>query len=145
MFSIELVGAVCCFLWIHAHYKTNFVAHARFYVKEHLWRKWRKCFGPSLISLTTLKTRWRFCTQSHDITRTFSSFLRFPKLFILLADRFLDLLASTRSTFYVPTLDIDLAWHTHQLMGQKYNNQCRTFVKRFIDQSVLIPFSFRKV
>lgn len=51
---------------------------------------------------------------------------------------FLDLLASSRSTFFVPTLDIDLAWHTHQLMAQKYNDQCRTYVRRFIDQSV--PF-----
>lgn len=46
---------------------------------------------------------------------------------------FLDLLASSRSTFFVPTLDIDLAWHTHQLMAQKYNDQCRTYVRRFID------------
>ncbi|KAG9012482.1 hypothetical protein FRB94_005799 [Tulasnella sp. JGI-2019a] len=33
---------------------------------------------------------------------------------------FLDLMASTPSKFTVPTLDIDLAWHTHQLLCASY-------------------------
>ncbi|KAG6827801.1 hypothetical protein H0H93_015289 [Arthromyces matolae] len=47
---------------------------------------------------------------------------------------FLDILAVNPRSFNVPTLDIDLAWHTHQLMGSKYNSDCREIVGRYIDQ-----------
>ncbi|KAG8913387.1 hypothetical protein FRC01_004573 [Tulasnella sp. 417] len=33
---------------------------------------------------------------------------------------FLDLMTSTQGSFVVPTLDIDLAWHTHQLLCDSY-------------------------
>ncbi|KAF8159172.1 hypothetical protein B0H34DRAFT_392677 [Crassisporium funariophilum] len=46
---------------------------------------------------------------------------------------FLDLLASSSSSFYVPTLDIDLVWHTHQLMSDQYKEDCFRYVGRFID------------
>lgn len=46
---------------------------------------------------------------------------------------FLDLLSSS-STLFVPTLDIDLAWHTHQLLGSLYHNDCLSHIGRFIDQ-----------
>ena len=49
---------------------------------------------------------------------------------------FLDLLASTPASFFVPTLDIDLVWHTHQLMASKYKANCTTHVGRFIDQCI---------
>ncbi|KAG5642977.1 hypothetical protein DXG03_001825 [Asterophora parasitica] len=46
---------------------------------------------------------------------------------------FLDLMAASPVTFYVPTLDIDLAWHTHQLLGNTYNVDCGKYIGRFID------------
>ncbi|KAI0792010.1 hypothetical protein C8Q75DRAFT_805056 [Abortiporus biennis] len=46
---------------------------------------------------------------------------------------FLDLMTSTPTGFFVPTLDIDLAWHTHQMMGSKYSADCARTVKRYID------------
>ena len=49
---------------------------------------------------------------------------------------FLDLIASS-STLCVPTLDIDLVWHTHQLLADKYGDDCIRFVKRFINQCVI--------
>lgn len=52
--------------------------------------------------------------------------------------RFLDLVASSPKSFFVPTIDIDLAWHTHQLMASKYNKDCRNYVGRFVDQSVFL-------
>jgi Glycine-rich domain-containing protein-like len=52
---------------------------------------------------------------------------------------FLDLLSTSPASFFVPTLDIDLVWHTHQLMAQKYDADCRAFVGRFIDQYVSFP------
>jgi hypothetical protein len=47
---------------------------------------------------------------------------------------FLDLMAASAGSFLVPTLDIDLAWHTHQLMAHMYHDDCKTFVGRYIDQ-----------
>ena len=40
---------------------------------------------------------------------------------------------STAASF-VPTLDIDLAWHTHQLAAGRYGADCMEYVGRFIDQ-----------
>jgi Glycine-rich domain-containing protein-like len=53
---------------------------------------------------------------------------------------FLDLMASSPASFFVPTLDIDLAWHTHQLMAEKYKVDCGFYVGRFIDQSDSLPY-----
>ena len=47
---------------------------------------------------------------------------------------FLDLLSSAPGSFFVPTLDIDLAWHTHQMMGHEYGVNCLRYVGRYIDQ-----------
>jgi hypothetical protein len=47
---------------------------------------------------------------------------------------FLDLMALSPTLFSVPTLDIDLVWHTHQLMPEKYRANCSAYVGRFIDQ-----------
>ncbi|RDB14774.1 hypothetical protein Hypma_016304 [Hypsizygus marmoreus] len=46
---------------------------------------------------------------------------------------FLDLMAASPMAFLVPTLDIDLAWHTHQLLADQYDWDCQTFVGRYID------------
>lgn len=45
-------------------------------------------------------------------------------------------MTSAPTTLFVPTLDIDLAWHTHQMKGKKYNADCMKYLKRLIDQSV---------
>ncbi|KAG5637807.1 hypothetical protein H0H81_003139 [Sphagnurus paluster] len=44
-------------------------------------------------------------------------------------------MSSSSAVFYVPTLDIDLAWHTHQLLGDTYNNDCMTYVGRYVDHN----------
>ncbi|KAI0050300.1 hypothetical protein FA95DRAFT_1603654 [Auriscalpium vulgare] len=46
---------------------------------------------------------------------------------------FLDLMSSSPSSFLVPTLDIDLAWHTHQLTGPRYQANCKAYVKRYVN------------
>ncbi|ESK84525.1 hypothetical protein Moror_6144 [Moniliophthora roreri MCA 2997] len=48
---------------------------------------------------------------------------------------FLDLLHGNPSSFFVPTVDIDLVWHTHQLTGSKYEKDCREFLRRFLDHN----------
>jgi Glycine-rich domain-containing protein-like len=52
---------------------------------------------------------------------------------------FLDLMSSSPNGFFVPTLDIDLAWHTHQLLSTQYNSDCKKYLSRYIDQCV--PFN----
>ncbi|CAG7854222.1 SubName: Full=Uncharacterized protein {ECO:0000313/EMBL:CCA67541.1} [Serendipita indica DSM 11827] len=44
---------------------------------------------------------------------------------------FLDLMIAHNSTFCVPTLDIDLAWHTHQLKSVHYRASTTQLVGRF--------------
>jgi hypothetical protein len=48
--------------------------------------------------------------------------------------RFLDLMSSSPASFFVPTLDIDLAWHTHQLTPKNYHADCKKYLGRYIDQ-----------
>ncbi|KAH8103957.1 hypothetical protein BXZ70DRAFT_888620 [Cristinia sonorae] len=55
---------------------------------------------------------------------------------------FLDLMVSSPSSFFVPTLDIDLAWHTHQMMGKKYANDNLQYVGRFIDHDDKVEENF---
>ncbi|TFK20551.1 hypothetical protein FA15DRAFT_559230, partial [Coprinopsis marcescibilis] len=42
-------------------------------------------------------------------------------------------LQSSPANFFVPTLDIDLVWHTHQLCAEKYQQDCLRYVRRFVD------------
>ncbi|KAK0236838.1 hypothetical protein EDD85DRAFT_1007048 [Armillaria nabsnona] len=46
---------------------------------------------------------------------------------------FLDLMFSSPAGFFVPTLDIDLVWHTHQLTARQYSHHCLEYVHRFAD------------
>ena len=47
---------------------------------------------------------------------------------------FLDLMSSSPGSFLVPTLDIDLAWHTHQMMGGTYLSFSAKHLKYLVDQ-----------
>ncbi|KAF8582970.1 hypothetical protein K439DRAFT_1285906, partial [Ramaria rubella] len=42
-------------------------------------------------------------------------------------------LATYRKEFLVPTLDIDLGWHTHQLSGARYMSDTVRHVGRYVD------------
>ncbi|KAI9461336.1 hypothetical protein HD554DRAFT_2028306 [Boletus coccyginus] len=46
---------------------------------------------------------------------------------------FLGLMADAPGSLSVPTLDIDLAWHTHQLRGNYYHTECKRVVGRYVD------------
>lgn len=43
---------------------------------------------------------------------------------------FLDLMSCHPTSFLVPTLDIDLAWHSHQLKGEGYRNDTMNYLAR---------------
>ncbi|TCD67941.1 hypothetical protein EIP91_011805 [Steccherinum ochraceum] len=46
---------------------------------------------------------------------------------------FLELMRLHPKMFLVPTLDIDLVWHTHQLKGRMYGDECMHLVGRYVD------------
>ncbi|RSH86463.1 uncharacterized protein EHS24_004719 [Apiotrichum porosum] len=46
---------------------------------------------------------------------------------------FLDLMYANQYTMLSPTLDIDLAWHSHQLLAARYAKDTRQYVGRFIN------------
>ncbi|KAG2145431.1 uncharacterized protein EDB93DRAFT_504192 [Suillus bovinus] len=46
---------------------------------------------------------------------------------------FLNIMAESPASFFVPTLDIDLGWHTHQLMASRYQSDCLSLVGRYVD------------
>ncbi|KAK3299773.1 uncharacterized protein B0H64DRAFT_351109 [Chaetomium fimeti] len=48
-------------------------------------------------------------------------------------DRFLQIMAKNPKNITVPTLDVDLAWHTHQLSPSCYYNHTVDLAGRFID------------
>ncbi|KAG8910820.1 hypothetical protein FRC01_006112, partial [Tulasnella sp. 417] len=53
---------------------------------------------------------------------------------------FLDLMSSTPGNFVVPTLDIDLAWHTHQLLCDSYRHPFALFRSRKVKEVIgIIP------
>ncbi|KAF8511640.1 hypothetical protein BU17DRAFT_97089 [Hysterangium stoloniferum] len=43
---------------------------------------------------------------------------------------FLDLMQEKSTTFFVPTLDIDLSWHSHQLKSSKYREDTQSCIGR---------------
>ena len=79
--------------------------------------------------------------QSYDITR--AHMLTFFCARLELKYRFLDLISSRPNSMTVPTLDIDLVWHTHQLMAARYGLDCEHYVGRYVDQLVFV-FVFRE-
>ncbi|KAG6907306.1 hypothetical protein DXG01_009470 [Tephrocybe rancida] len=79
-------------------------------------------------------TRPGFFDSKDDEVVLQHSIARYHALFL---DSFLDLMSASNTSFFVPTLDIDLAWHTHQLLWQSYHNDCMNYVGRYVDQLVL--------
>jgi hypothetical protein len=47
--------------------------------------------------------------------------------------RFIEIMKRNPSQMAVPTLDVDLAWHTHQLSPSRYYKHCLDNTRRFID------------
>lgn len=77
-----------------------------------------------------------------DITRMFQPCKHRSNPDASLDVRFLDLMASSPASFFVPTLDIDLVWHTHQLFADRYRTHCDIYVAKFVDQSVVFVLTF---
>lgn len=90
-----------------------------------------------LVSSTILPTS-QFSRMRWPVTTGKSQPLQFTVMacaeFSHVGRRFLDLMTLQSDDMLVPTLDIDLVWHTHQLTGQAYQDDCMNLVGRYIDQ-----------
>ncbi|KAF9814832.1 hypothetical protein IEO21_04884 [Rhodonia placenta] len=81
-----------------------------------------------------------FIDKMHNFGWTAPSFLDNQQDEIVLVNAvtryhaFLDLMATSPALLLVPTLDIDLAWHSHQLTASKYSQDCRDTVGRYVNQ-----------
>ncbi|PCH36370.1 hypothetical protein WOLCODRAFT_157078 [Wolfiporia cocos MD-104 SS10] len=55
---------------------------------------------------------------------------------------FLDLMTTSDAPLFVPTLDIDLVWHSHQLMARQYARDCKQYLNRYIDHDDKVEESY---
>ncbi|CAL1714266.1 unnamed protein product [Somion occarium] len=55
---------------------------------------------------------------------------------------FLDLMTPSCTMLLVPTLDIDLAWHTHQMTGYAYGDDCVKFLGHLVDHNDKIESNY---
>ena len=93
--------------------------------------------GRILISLPT-KRKWSsYSTVLQDIMRAYDP-VTYCRILNRINSSFLGLMADAPGSFSVPTLDIDLAWHTHQLRANYYHTECKRVVGRYVDQQVLV-------
>ncbi|KDQ53342.1 hypothetical protein JAAARDRAFT_161844 [Jaapia argillacea MUCL 33604] len=80
-----------------------------------------------------------FVKKMHDIGWTDPDFFNLAEDMVALQHSiaryhaFLDLMSASPGSFLVPTLDIDLAWHTHQLYAARYAEDCKSFVGKYVD------------
>jgi hypothetical protein len=134
MFSIDLVGAVRLLVHHSPLFPTTDLGHDRSYGKDLLCKRCMPYIGQSRVHSTAPKMRLPFSMHLRDTTRLFSNRFVLEDILMRSTYSFLDLMSTSPGSFLVPTLDIDLVWHTHQLMAHKYDTDCRELVGRFIDQ-----------
>ncbi|KAK7035892.1 hypothetical protein R3P38DRAFT_3484110 [Favolaschia claudopus] len=100
-----------------------------------------KIFSVELVGAAsrTILRQGSFVTKMHELEWTKPGFFDNAEDEIALQHAiaryhaFLDLMSSSPASFFVPTLDIDLVWHTHQLMAEDYANDTMRYVGRFVD------------
>ncbi|KAG8630990.1 hypothetical protein KVT40_000130 [Elsinoe batatas] len=81
-----------------------------------------------------------FISKMHDLSwLTAPHLLQIASRALLRYTRFFTLLSGTTTSLCVPTLDIDLAWHTHQLRPRRYLSHSLLTTSRFIDHDDKIP------
>jgi hypothetical protein len=98
------------------------------------------CFGASLDRPFAVELRDAVMRQTSFVDKMHGlMWIRSPALAgtlrrgIARYDNFLGLLKQYPGTMIVPTLDIDLAWHTHQCQALQYAEATKTRVGRFVN------------
>ncbi|GAA5975153.1 hypothetical protein JCM11641_004367 [Rhodosporidiobolus odoratus] len=90
----------------------------------------------SLDLATAVLRQGTFIEKMHDLgwldPSRFASDDTLPNRSIARYHAFMDLLSGSSSSVCVPTLDIDLVWHTHQLTSH-YREDVDSYVGRFVD------------
>ena len=111
-FSVDLVGAVGSALRVPSNSPVGFTIFLnRFFDKTLLQKRCTSSDGANRDFSTTKKMKLRCTIVWPDIMRMCrSGKTTLTSLTPTLQIRFLDLMASTPTSFFVPTLDIDIAW-----------------------------------
>ncbi|KIM59805.1 hypothetical protein SCLCIDRAFT_1185598, partial [Scleroderma citrinum Foug A] len=77
-----------------------------------------------------------FVQKIHDLGWTSPGFFDSEEDAVMLRHcmtRFLGLMAESKGSFFVPTMDIDLAWHTHRLLARRHQEDCLELVGRYVN------------
>lgn len=80
--------------------------------------------------------QFKFSEQVHNLGWTSLGFIASnPSILVDAITQYHMFLDISRQSFrtLVPTLSIDLVWHTHMLSGEKYHQDVIKFVDRFVD------------
>lgn len=80
--------------------------------------------------------QFKFSSQVHSLGWTsLKHIAQHPQLLVDAITSYHMFLELSRESYraLVPTLGIDLAWHTHMLLGEKYHEDVIKFVDRFVD------------
>ena len=78
---------------------------------------------------------WQFLTFDENSVALSDATVRYHKFLLLMKK------VQSKRTLIVPTLDIDLCWHTHQLFPRSYREWCLQYLGRPIDHDDTIDES----
>lgn len=112
----------------------------KIFLRRMLARYWSNS-GPFALDLASAVVRQgSFVTKMHDLDWLHSPGLHHTMTRSMVKYyRFMSLLSANPTSFLVPTLEVDLAWHTHQLSPISYLTQSLNSTSRFIDHDDKIP------
>ncbi|KIW06818.1 uncharacterized protein PV09_02498 [Verruconis gallopava] len=115
-------------------YRTRVLMQERNAIRKMMSRYWYNS-SPFALDLTGAVIRQgSFINKMHDIDWLHSPALKGTMGRLLEKyKRFFQIMASNPKNMAVPTLDVDLGWHTHQLNSSEYYRFSVEYARRFID------------
>lgn len=114
--------------------KYRILPMARFSIRKMMSRYWEN-FSPFALDLCGAVMRQGVFIEKMnnlDWLHSPSSSDTMERL-VIKYTRFIDIMAKNPTQVVVPTLDVDLAWHTHQLSPRAYHKYVCSKTGRFID------------
>ncbi|KAL2153355.1 hypothetical protein VTH82DRAFT_4510 [Thermothelomyces myriococcoides] len=129
-----------------AGYNSDFANFCEAVFGQHVFGLWdaplrQIAFVDRILAETTTRTTGTAAGSTPKATITLSptQVLAYQARYF----KFLGLIKAHQSTTFVPTLDIDLVWHTHQLAPTAYDDYCRTHIGHPVNHDDTIPSTGR--
>ncbi|KAF2226108.1 hypothetical protein BDZ85DRAFT_294466 [Elsinoe ampelina] len=112
----------------------------KLFIRRTMSSYWSNSSPFSIDLVSAVVRQSTFITKMHDLSwLTAPHLLQITSRALLRYTRFFTLLSGTTTSLCVPTLDIDLAWHTHQLRPRRYLSHSLLATGRFVDHDDKIP------